>query len=353
VENALLKGKSGGGFSVDSWPSVGDWRAVGQFAERSGQVPFDAFVGVSLVSQQFREANPTRRGTKADAQLLVGIFADVDLASDKVKKLDGKIKGGNLPTRQAALDALHSMPIAPSIVWNSGVGLQTAWLLKEPLGISAGNLANVEALIKAVQAMVGERHGCAYDSVCDVTRVMRLPGSVNCKYRGDPLHTSIVEPADWRDDPNVERYCANELVAMAGVESVHVINCKDAAASGGNGQSKPKAAAVVDIDDGAPLPRDKFDILLANNPKFAATWNRQRPDFQSASEYDLSLASLAVCAGWIDDSEVGALIRGWRTRCPPPATCNVDLHFLCAIRALAFDKHRRWLRHWRFRYLSA
>ena len=75
----------------------------------------------------------------------------------------------------------------------------------------------------------------------------------------------------------------------------------------------PKASAAEDataVPPATALPQAKLDALLANNPRFKATWERRRPELPSQSEYDLALACAAVAAGW-SDAEIRAL--SWPT----------------------------------------
>lgn len=75
------------------------------------------------------------------------------------------------------------------------------------------------------------------------------------------------------------------------------------------------APDLAGLDLNAPLPRAKFDELSAGSERFRKTWARQRDDLQdqSASAYDLALASQAARAGWTDN-EIVALIREWRAK---------------------------------------
>jgi hypothetical protein len=53
---------------------------------------------------------------------------------------------------------------------------------------------------------------------------------------------------------------------------------------------------------------------MENDPKFNKSWGRRRPDLldQSASSYDMSLASIAVMAGWSDQEIVNLIIASRR-----------------------------------------
>ena len=61
-------------------------------------------------------------------------------------------------------------------------------------------------------------------------------------------------------------------------------------------------------------PAEKLTAALANDPRlFKRTWERRRTDLQdqSASAYDMSLASLAASMGW-SDQEIADAIIAWR-----------------------------------------
>lgn len=59
----------------------------------------------------------------------------------------------------------------------------------------------------------------------------------------------------------------------------------------------------------AAFPADAFQALMTNHRTFAATWAHKRPDLadQSASCYDLALATIAAIAQWTD-AEIAALL---------------------------------------------
>ena len=62
-------------------------------------------------------------------------------------------------------------------------------------------------------------------------------------------------------------------------------------------------------------PLLKFEALLKANPKFRRSWEQDRKDMtdQSASAYDLSMATIALGAGW-SDQEVVSLLICWRRK---------------------------------------
>ena len=69
--------------------------------------------------------------------------------------------------------------------------------------------------------------------------------------------------------------------------------------------------AELSLYPDAQAPTTKYGALMENDQKFKKSWHRQRPDLpdQSASSYDMSLASIAVMAGWSDQEVRNLLVR--------------------------------------------
>jgi hypothetical protein len=83
--------------------------------------------------------------------------------------------------RDRVVELLEGLECPPTMIVNSGHGLQPHWLLDEP----SENAERIVAARKKLQALV------ASDAVHDAPRFMRLPGSHNSK-RGDWLPVEIV-----------------------------------------------------------------------------------------------------------------------------------------------------------------
>ena len=130
-------------------------------------------------------------GTRADLAECPALWAEVD-------------------TRKLGLDketvrqAVVSLPHPPSIVIDSGGGLHFYWLLTESIDIrqSADNAAETEESIVAVlKQLAGIIAGDT--SVCDLPRIMRLPGSHNTKPEVMATNADLpalvtVLAADWQ-----------------------------------------------------------------------------------------------------------------------------------------------------------
>ena len=75
-------------------------------------------------------------------------------------------------------------------------------------------------------------------------------------------------------------------------------------------KSDGKNNCDFELSKDAEKPEKKFEALCKEEPKFLLSWERKRPDIQdqSASSYDLSLATFAVIYKWTSQEIVNLLI---------------------------------------------
>lgn len=99
-------------------------------------------------------------GTKTHVEVVRSVWTDID-----------DVQAAEAVERWSAV----RLP-PPSIFVNSGHGVHAYWLLEKPFVIQAGrDRARFEAML---QSLYGSLQA---DSVSDVSRVLRLPGTWNCK----------------------------------------------------------------------------------------------------------------------------------------------------------------------------
>jgi len=233
----------------------------------------------------------TARGTpyqrvKADDGILpagiVGLVADVDFASAD--------KPHAPPDDIAALLLAERFPLRPTYCVHSGHGLQFGWLFKEPWSFDSDAERDKAAELSRAWAYtlttIASKHSYELDSVHDLPRVMRLPGTTNVKDPARPLPVEL----RWLDDE--QRYNPEDfreyLVEMPTV---------------------PRTA-LPEVDLGADFPTAKHELLMEADPDYKATWQHTRrfERDNSCSQYDWELARYAVWANW-SDNEIAALIR--------------------------------------------
>jgi hypothetical protein len=118
-----------------------------------------------------------RRGTAADVTRLAALWCDLDVKPRAC---------ADLGVAEAIVDELSAiMGTRPSARVYSGGGLHPYWTVDDgPAGDAAGGLLKRWGRLVAA---VARRHGARVDNVFDLSRMMRLPGSVNHKNTPTPV----------------------------------------------------------------------------------------------------------------------------------------------------------------------
>lgn len=105
-------------------------------------------------------------GTRADLAELPALWADIDTDKHGLDKAE-------------VAKSLLEIPLPPGVVIDSGGGIHAYWLLREALDVRAGQTETEEAVTAALKQLAGV---CGGDTaVCDIARIMRLPGTHNTK----------------------------------------------------------------------------------------------------------------------------------------------------------------------------
>lgn len=119
------------------------------------------------------------RSTIQDIAVINCLFAEFD-----AKDFDGG--------KAAALAHVNNLPVAPSVIVDSGGGYHGYWLLRETFTITDD--AERERAQQAQYAWVS--HVGSDDGTKDLARVLRLPGTKNYKYNPSPTVTIVKSDFD-------------------------------------------------------------------------------------------------------------------------------------------------------------
>ncbi|MGD9893397.1 MAG: hypothetical protein AB7R89_05995 [Dehalococcoidia bacterium] len=257
----------------------------------------DVYVGVGL---RGRDYSPRRGGT-ADVTGIVGFWADLDIADPVHKK-------PNLPPNEGeAINLLNRLPLRPTLKIHSGHGMQAWWLFIEPyLFDDAADRERVEQISAGWSDLLKAQatpHGWDVDSVWDLARVLRVPGTTNHKRLPVPVFLLSDDgprysgPRDFLDYVTLQP--PGPKVSVNGVHAA-------------DGQASVDVGGLVLRPDAEP-PFSKWLALLENDAKFAQTWKRKRRDLQdqSSSGYHMSLATQTALCGWTDQ-EIVNLCIAWQ-----------------------------------------
>lgn len=248
----------------------------------------DVYVGVGYAAPGAgKELGPKRRPGKQHVHGIVGLWADIDVNGGPEHKK-------NAAPDKAAAAELAAALLEPSMLVDSGYGIQAWWLFEEPWIFDTGeDRAGAQELEAKWLKALAEKCDYKLDATHDLSRVLRVPGTVNHK-GGDSAPVKLVEFND-------ARYTLEDF----GTRVEHVQLTLGSAAA-------PADDIIVRIDPKAAPPFDKFEALKENDDDFATAWARDRRgdkyEAWSASEWDMSLADRAVRARWTDQEITDLLV---------------------------------------------
>jgi hypothetical protein len=281
-----------------------DLDAAIQCAESS--CDHDLYVGVGLSG---RDYGATHRCVSAEVAGIVGLWADLDLKSDAHPK-------AALPA--TVEDAMKILPdeFPPTFVVRTGNGAHAWWLFREPLIFESDeDRRNASALALRWQSMLrlnAAAQGWAFDRLADLARVLRVPGTKNCKDAANPKPVEIQSQTDRRYNPS----------DLAEFLEAHGVPDAEEQERATQGWKERVADKPLSVNPNATVPDDLLNRHMAVNPRFKKTWLLQREDLkdQSPSGYDLALANFGLEAGLSDQQVIDLMIHHRRIHGKPQRT---------------------------------
>ena len=201
-----------------------------------------------------------------------------------------------LPDQASVHRFVATLPIRPTVQMQSGRRPHPGGSSpSRSRSTTAAERAQAEALLRRWHAVLRQRlGGFALDSTHDISRVLRVPGTINSKYG-----CRVVLEAGGRPARRSER-TGGRLRRGAGTPE---------SSSRDEDFEPPAGSARVALDPAADPPADKFAALRRRSPLFDRLWRREiAPKDASQSGYDFRLATLAAAAGWTDDELLALLV---------------------------------------------
>ena len=151
---------------------------IAQAARNTGDAGKDVYFSVGLSERLFRAHE---RAKSADIIAIPALWVDIDIA-------DNTHAAKSLPPDYTAARALLPEMLDPSIVVDSGHGIHAYYIFRELLDTRTEEERRAaEDLLRRLQGAVRARaaiHGWHVDSVPDLCRVLRVPGTLNRKGGG-------------------------------------------------------------------------------------------------------------------------------------------------------------------------
>lgn len=170
----------------------------------------DSYFGLCTLKPDYRGSG---RGKKDDLFEGVCLWADIDIKHEAHR-------ASNLPgDLEAAVMLVDSVGIEPSMIIDSGHGLHAYWALNEPVRLdSLKEAQRFQNTVGAIQLRLQEeasRLGWVVDTVSDLPRILRVPGTGNYKVSGKPEFASVLISSDIR-------YDYSKIREMLGLKDVRV-----------------------------------------------------------------------------------------------------------------------------------
>ena len=227
-----------------------------------------------------------------------GLCADLDLRSNAHPKdtLPGSVE-----------QALSILPpeFPPSITILTGNGVHVWWLFREPwIFESEDDRRAAATLVSRWHTLLRDnasQRGWTYERLADLARVMRVPGTMNCKDGADPKPVVTHSQTDLRYNPSdVAEYLDDLAVGDEGFET-----------SAARQWAERLKDTPLRINLAARIPEDMLNRWLETDMRFKNTWFRQRHDLkdQSQSGYDLALCNFGFGSGLSEQQIVDLLIH--------------------------------------------
>lgn len=251
----------------------------------------DVYVGVGLAPHAYGDS---LRCPSEDVVGLAGLWADIDV-------LDPVHKKQNLPpTIEAAVALCESMPVPPTLVVHSGHGIQAWWLFDQVWDLRLkGERERAQRLSRNWSHHLkglARAQGWECDSVYDLARILRIPGTLNHK------NTDHIVEVQLLSDSTV-RYATTSLEGATPISANAESNISKTYST--------KIVGDLTLDPDVALDQFAFDLLVEVEPRFIRSFKRQHRDElvdNSPSEHDLAIANFAAQAGWSNQEIANLLI---------------------------------------------
>lgn len=260
-----------------------DHEAASHFVKKHKDDQVNIYCGVGLSPKDYGRNN---RCLKKNIVGIPALWIDIDIYGPNHKK-------PNLPQNlDDAMQLFKTVEQEPTILIHSGGGLQAWWVFNEPwIFETETERQDAESLAKRFVYRFKQeagQYGWDIDSVFNLDRVLRVPGTYNRK--GEPVLVELLELNESRYNPS------DFDDSLPPLEEVKDYSYSD--------------TGDLILGPMAQPPFQKFEVLREIEPKFWLSWNHQRKDLQdqSASAYDLALANYAAMAGWTDQEIANLLI---------------------------------------------
>ena len=258
----------------------------------------NVYVGMGTASRDYGEK---LRAKESQIIGIPGLWCDVDYSNE------GHAKTNNPPSSNAALELLQDMPLQPTMIVSSGHGLHAYWQFDAwyPIAFDADRMAakSLETRWQSLLSDHAKAHGWQLDSVNDLARILRIPGSYNNK-TSDPIACNLgaVYPDNRYSIATIEASIPASIPTVAKPIRSTISN-----------KIAPDSHITIPVET-PKLDHERMKRLL-DDKKFTRSLERKRTDLKDTSDsaYEMSLINFALADGWLDQDAVNLCIY-WRKK---------------------------------------
>lgn len=249
----------------------------------------DVYMAAGLAARESSAAK--RRANMKQVVGIAGVWADID------------VNGGPEGKTGAAKDVSEATDLAesllqPTLLVNSGYGLQAWWLFEEVWPFyTEEDRDHAQRVVTGFQGALkheAKRRGYTLDSTFDLARLMRVPGSRN--HKGvEHVACSLLDDGGPRHDVSALEEVGKEF-QLARQSQVALVT--------GEG-------VQIELNDKAQPDYLKLLQLQDLVPDFTHVWEHvptRKTSQWSMSEYEFSITNHLVSAGWSDQEICDALV---------------------------------------------
>lgn len=275
---------------------------VDEAAEYAASVKGDVYTGVGLASKDYGAHN---RCPSDEITSICGLGADFDLLSEAHKNKA-------LPQTIEQASSIQPPEMEPTFTIGTGNGIQSWWLLKEPHLIETAaeraEVANLMARWHTMLRVSAQKRGWAYERLADLARLLRIPGTRNCKDRRNPKDVVLYKASGTR-------FNMGDFSDLVEYNSIPDPRLQEQAARDWKAQFETKS---VVINPNARIDQELLDAWMdpansdaATAMRFRNTWQRQRHDLkdQTNSGYDMALVHFGLDAGMSEQQIVDLIVH--------------------------------------------
>ena len=259
----------------------------------------NVYYRVSLLAPDYKPPKRGSRGKLEDTGAVVAFVADFDIAAPDRGKKDTLP-----PDFETVMQIIDNLKFRPSRLIDTGRGVHAYWLFSSVVELTteqeitqaaeASELFHRSVIVPAVK----EAGPFNVDSVFDLPRVLRLPGSQHIK-----SGRTVTEIHGDKGQVFGDLYDYDELVAdvqqLAAEQSIEPTTTKTKTATG--------SGAAVDWD----LEREPQHFVietLKKNTRFVQIIKNKAADLPSPSEVDFAVANICLNLEHIDEVEIARVL---------------------------------------------